>query len=75
MQRLLIAVSNLSVTAPKFLVIFSQLELTLSFNGSKGPAEPAVPDRNKGPPGMKVNGRFNSIDEVLINVIIKLSVR
>ena len=59
--------TNLLVKA--FLVTFSKFELTLSFNGSKGPSGPAGPDGNKGSPGMKVNGKLNSINVVPRNVI------
>lgn len=61
--------TNLLVKASTFLVTFSKLELTLSFNGSKGPSGPAGPDGNKGSPGMKVNGKLNSINVVPRNVI------
>ena len=63
--------TNLLVKASTFLVTFSKLELTLFFIGSKGPPGPAGPDGNKGSPGMKVNGKLNSINVVPINVILK----
>lgn len=60
--------TNLLVKASTFLVTFSKLELTLFFC-SKGPTGPAGPDGNKGSPGMKVNGKLNSINVVPRNVI------